>query len=117
MNISKYELIEKLIEDKISNKLNWYKKDYYFYCTIRKIQKTDIIDTIFKLIETVEDDVMDMMSYTEFSLEDEYSIKLDIYLRKNKKKESFCVRIDDHQLKLLELLEAVMKVKKQLPVK
>jgi len=109
---SEDEIIERLIDDTMRNKLHWYSKDDFSYCTVRTEKTGNIIETIFRLSEIEEP--MDIM-FTDYG---EYLIVLDVYMRKNKKpKEIFCFRIKSFQLKLVELLTAVMHVKKELPEK
>jgi len=102
------EIINLLINDTVNNKLHWYydKQRDYYYCRVRTDKKNNIIDTIFKLSEQ-------SLPYSEFGCYfeeyDDFVIYLDICISKNKKKEIFCKRIQDYQLKLLELSSAVTR--------
>lgn len=109
MNKTSEQIISLLIKDTIENKLHWYSDDDYYYCRILTQKKNTIVHTIFKISETpfVNDD----FGY------DDYAINLDIYLSKNKKKEIFCKRITGYQLRLIELMNAVVFVKKDKPKK
>jgi len=103
------QIIELLIKDTIGNKLHWYYDYDYFYCKIMTQNKNTTVHTIFKLSETV-------FPNSEFGYDD-FVVNLDIYISKNKKNEIFCKRISDYQLKLVELLNAVLHVKKDKPKK
>jgi len=109
------QILDKLIDDTMANKLHWYNNGDYLYCTMRVDKKGTIVDTIFRIgdRETVNEEDL----FTSWN--GEFLIVLDVYMRKNKQmnKEIFCFRIKDYQLKLTELLNAAMHVKKEKPKK
>jgi hypothetical protein len=111
------DIVDKLMEDTMNGKLNWYKDDEYIFCTVRTEQGTEIIDTIFRLWEeSYMDEFSGYMGYDIESEDDDYFIILDIYMKKNKKgKEIFIGRIKSFQLKLTELLNVVIRIKKPKP--
>ena len=117
MKKSDEDIVDSLMEDTMKGKLIWYKDDEYIFCTISTEKGTEIIETIFRLWE--ESYMNEFSNYMGYELEDEddeYLIILDIYMRKNKKgKEIFIGRIKNYQLKLTELLNVVIKIKKPKP--
>lgn len=104
------EIIDRLIDDTISSRLLWYDDGDYFRSTIRTEKHGLKLDTIFKLSDCMYSDPANI--YTTY--EDDDIITVDIYIKKNAGgKEIFCIRIKDHQLKLLELLNVVMHFRKK----
>ena len=114
----KEEIVDKLIDDTINNKIHWYEdvENDYFYCRIRKVFNNDSIDVIFKLKE--EPGYSDMY-YTEFQFseyDDVYYVELQISISKNMKPEIKCNKFSMPQLKLIDLLSLVNRVAKKKPV-
>lgn len=125
---SNEDLIEDLTHDTFERKLRWYGDDSmdYYYCR-RRVIKNDIsnikddkdkIDIIFKISESLVDEEEDDVPYQFQAYYESYpSISLEIYMSKNGKKEIFCKRIMDHQLKLVELLSTVVHNSEKKPKK
>jgi hypothetical protein len=114
---SEEDIVDRLMDDTIQGKLNWYKDEEYIYCSVRTEKGTDIVDTIFRIWE--ESYMNEFTGYVGYDIEDEddeYFIILDIYMKKNKKgKEIFIWRIKNYQLKLTELLNVVLRISKPKP--
>lgn len=119
MKKSEEDIVDRLMEDTMNGRLNWYKDDEYIFCTVRTEKETDIVDMIFRIWEeSYMDEYTGYVGYDIEDEDDEYFIILDIYMRKNKKgKEIFIGRIKSYQLKLTELLNVVLKIKKPKPKK
>jgi hypothetical protein len=118
------QIINKLLDDTREGKLSWYSDMTlnYMYCRRRivkdpssNIKEEDKIDIIFKLSDDIVEQEQDTFPY-EFQdyFSDSYTIiSLDIYMSKNLKREVFCRRVTNHQLKLTELMSEVIHVLKK----
>lgn len=125
------EIIDLLMEDTKRGKLHWYEDDsdpdcnYIYTRMINKYAKIPgkrdelRIDTIFKISDQLIEEEEDQDIGYEFQDLFNNMISLDIYMSKNLKKEVFCRRILTGQLKLSNLLEAILPnlQKKPKPIK
>ncbi len=106
---SDIDIIDLLMEDTKKGRLHWFGEDDMIYTNVVEKYGETAVDTIFKISDQlIEDEYENEMFGYEF--QDMFSnvITLDIYMRKNNKKEIFCRRISTGQLKLSNLLEIIL---------
>ena len=102
------QIVERLMNDSKDHKFHWHKDSDYIYTKLMKVHEDTKIDIIFKISDQLEQ--LEIYSEYQNELQDDFDsiITLDIYMRKNGKKEIFCRRISALQLKLSNLLEIVL---------
>lgn len=119
------QILDLLIDDTKKGKLHWYadNPNDFIYTKMVKIftdKRGDTrIDTIFKLSDSIYEEEYPEMGFVSYEFQDLFNslTTLDIYIKKNNKKEIFCKRISDHQMKLDELMRLVLVVMEKKPTK
>lgn len=109
------EIIDKLISDTKRNAIHWYNTTDMIYCKIGKQIGNNLIFIIFK----ISDQMVEEYPYNKFDFDQSSSdvndtvIVLDIYISKSNKREIFCKRIQDYQLKLINLIDTIIPAMKR----
>jgi hypothetical protein len=121
------QIIDLLINDTKKDKIYWYtdNPNDFIYTRMIKLysdKRGDTrIDIIFKLSDSIYEEEFEYpeMGYASYEFQNLFNsiTTLDIYIKKNNKKEIFCKRISDYQMKLDELMRLVIIVMKKNPSK
>jgi hypothetical protein len=113
------DIIDQLMVDTVDGKFEWLEKNDIIYTKLEKTYNDTKVELYFELSDTLLEDEYAENVMFGYEFQDMFSnmITLDIFMCKNNKKKVFVKRISMHQLKLSDLLEKVMPLVANLPVK